>query len=89
MFINYFVLRKFEGRKSLEFLTDWLKRIPKKTSIEDEDADEITAKGELDNEHKHKFMSYLHYKLILAKNLARTQSNAVALYELIAFQIFI
>ena len=89
MFINYVVLRKYEGRRSVEFLTDWLKWIPKKASIKNKDAKEMTAPGDLDNDSKHKLMSYLHYKLILAQILARAQSSAVTLFELITFPIFI
>ena len=48
--LNYIVMRKFEGEGSLEFLTDWFKRIPKKATIEEGDRDEITAPGDLDNE---------------------------------------
>ena len=49
IFINDVVMRKFEGQGSLEFLTDWLKRIPKKARIKNGDTDDITAPGDLDN----------------------------------------
>ena len=58
--VNAHVTRKFEAEGSLEFLTDWLKRIPKKTGIEEGDTDEITAPGDLDNESRHKLISGLH-----------------------------
>ena len=89
MLFNYIVTRKFEGQGSLEFLTDWLKRIPKKTSIEDGDSDEITAPGDLDNQSRHKLMSGLHYKLIAAKIMARNTIVASQSFELIAFLVFI
>ena len=97
IFINDVVMRKFEGQASLEFLTDWLKRIPKKPRIEDKDrdedtdeiADEITAPGELDNESRHKLISGLHYKLILARIMARNVANAVQSFDLIAFAVFL
>ena len=89
MVMNVIVIRKFEGEGSLEFLTDWLKRIPKKASIEDVDTDEITAKGDLDNESRHKLISGLHYKLIAARIMARNVANAVQLFELTAFAVFI
>ena len=89
MFVNVVVMRKFEAQGSLEFLTDWLKRIPKKTRIQDRDTDEITAAGDLDNKSRHKLISGLHYKCILARNMARTTSKAVQSFELIAFPVFI
>ena len=89
IFLNDVVMRKFEAQGSLEFLTDWLKRVPKKATIEDGDADEITAKGDLDNESRHKLISGLHYKCILARITARTTSKAVQSLELIAFPVFI
>ena len=89
IFVNYIVLRKFEAQGSLDFLTDWLKRVPKKTNMQDGDAGEITAAGHLDNESRHKLTSGLHYKLILAKIMARTTSSAVQSFELIAFPVFI
>ena len=89
MLFNVIVIRRFEGQGSLEFLTDWLKRIPKKTRIKDEDSDEITAPGELDNESRHKLISGLHYKLIAARIMARYVANAVQLFELTAFAVFI
>ena len=89
IFLNDVVMRKFEAQGLLEFLTDWLKRVPRKTSIEVGNGDEMTAKGDLDNESKHKLMSGLHYKCILAGIMARTTSNAAMSFELIAFPIFI
>ena len=87
--ISYITMRKFEGQGSLEFLTDWLKRIPKKTRIEDGDTDEITAPGELDNKSRYKLISGLYYKLIFARIMARITANAVQSFELIAFAVFI
>ena len=87
--VNNIVTRKFEGEGSLEFLTDWLKRIPKKPRIEDQDTDEITAPGDLDNESRHKLISGLHYKLIFAKVIARIVVNADQLCDLITFAVFI
>ena len=81
IFINCILMRKFEGQGSLEFLTDWFKRIPKKPRIEEEDTDEITAPGDLDNESRH--------KLIAARIMARHVTNVVQLYELAAFSLFI
>ena len=89
IFVNNVVMRKFEGQRSLEFLTDWLKRVPKKTKIEDGDTDEITAPGDLDNESRHKLMSSLHYKLVIARVMARNAAIAGQLYDLIAFAVFI
>ena len=89
IFVNDMVMRKFEGQGSLEFLTDWLKRIPKKPSIEEGDTDEVTAPGDLDNESRHKLISGLHYKSIFARIMARTISIAVQSFDLIAFPIFI
>ena len=88
VFLNNMVMRKFQAQGSLEFLTDWLKRIPMKTSIEDEDGDKVTASGDLDNESKHKLISGLHYKLILARIMARNVINAQRTFELVAFSIF-
>ena len=87
--VNAYVMRKFEGQGSLEFLTDWLKRIPKKPRIEHEVRDEITALGDLDNESRHKLMSGLHYKCNLARFMARTTGNAIRSIDLIALSIFI
>ena len=89
VFLNDIVVRRFEGQGSLEFLTDWLKRIPKKTRIEDADTDEVTAPRDLDNESRHKLISGLHYKLIAARIMARNVINATLLFELIAFSVFI
>ena len=89
IFLNNIVMKKFEARGSLEFLTDWLKRIPKKRSIEDGNRDEITSSGDLDNESRHKLISGLHYKLIFTKVMARNAINANQLFELIAFAVFI
>ena len=88
-FANDVVMRKFEGQGSLEFLTDWLKRVPKKTRIEDEDRGDIKAFGDLDNESRHKLISGLHYKLIPARLMAVNIANSVMLFELIAFSLFI
>ena len=87
--VNTYVTRKFEGQGSLEFLTDWLKRIPKKTRIQNSNADEMTGAGDLDNESRHKFISGLHYKLIFARIMARTTSNGGMSLQLIAFLVFI
>ena len=86
--LNCIVMRKFEERGSLEFLTDWLKRIPKKTRIEG-DANEITVPGDLDNESRHKLISGLHYKLIFAKVMAKNAIIAGQLFDMIAFAVFI
>ena len=66
-----------------------MKRIPKKATIEDGDTDEITAPGDLDNAAKYKLISGLHYKLIIAKFLARTGNIGVQSFDLIAFLVFI
>ena len=87
--VNDIIMRKFEGQGSLEFLTDWLKRIPKKTNIEDGDEDETTAPGDLDNESRRELISGLHYKLTFAKIMARNVAKAVQSFELIAFSMFI
>ena len=89
IFINDVVMRKFEEQGSLEFLTDWLQRIPKKTTIDDGDIDEITAPGDLDNESRHKLISGLHYKLIFARVMARNAANACRSFEVITFSLFI
>ena len=89
IFLNDVVMRKFEAQGSLEFLTDWLKRFPKKARIEDGNGDEITAAGDLDNESKHKLIFGLHYKCILARIMARATSSAAISFELIAFPVFI
>ena len=86
--VNYIVMRKFEGQGSVEFLTDWLKRIPKKTSIEDGETDEIKTPGDLENESKHKLISGLHYKLIIARVMARIVMKAGQLFELLGFAVF-
>ena len=86
---NNIVLRRLKGRKSLEFLTDWLKRIPNRTSIEDGNRDEITAPGDLDNQSRHKLISGLHYKLIAAKIMARNTIAASQSFDLIAYLVFI
>ena len=87
--VNDVVIRKFEGKGSLEFLTDWFKRIPKKTRIKDENTGEATAAGDLDNESRHKLIFGLHYKCILANIMARTMSNTDQSFNLIAFSVFI
>ena len=89
IFANYVVMRKFEGQGSLEFLTDWLRRTPKKTRIEDEDRNEITAPGDLNNQSRHKLISGLHYKLTLAKVMARNANSSLQSFELIALSVFI
>ena len=89
IFVNDIVMRKFEGQGSVEFLTDWLKRIPKKTRIEDGDTDEITAPGDLDNESRNKLISGLRNKLIFAKFMARNALKAGQLFDLVAFAVFI
>ena len=97
VFLNDIIIRKFEGQGSLEFLTDWLKRVPKRIKIKDEeedddgdeDKDDITAPGNLNNESRQKLISGLHYKLILARILARMTSNAVEAFDLIAFPLFV
>ena len=87
--VNDILMRKFEGQGSLEFLTDWLKRIPKGTRIEDEEADEILVPGDLDNESRHKLISGLHYKLNFARIMAKNVTNANQSFELIAFAVFV
>ena len=89
MIVNHIVMRKFEGQESLEFLTDWLKRIPKKTEIEDEDRDEITGPRDLDNESKHKLISGLHYKMIAARFMAQNVAKATQSFDLLAFSVFL
>ena len=91
VFLNCIVIRKFEGQGSLEFLTDWLKRVPKMRRIEnaDEHQDEIRTTGDLDNESRYKLISYLHYKLIFTKITGRIISNGVQSVGLIAFPLFI
>ena len=88
-FVNDIFMRKFEAQQSLEFMTDWLKRIPKQTRIEGGDRDEMTVAGDLDNESRHKLISGLHYKLIAAKIMARTTVIASQSFDLIAFPVFI
>ena len=87
--LNSLVMRKFEAEGSLEFLTDWLKRIPKKAEIKNGDEGEITAAGDLDNESRHKLISDLHYKMIFAKIMGRIATTGVQSFELIAFLLFI
>ena len=88
-FVNDVVMRKFEAQGSLEFLTDWLKRVPEKTSIEDVDKDEMTAAGNLDNDSRHKLIFGLHCKCIIARIMARITSNSGQLFNLIALSVFI
>ena len=87
--VNAYVMRKFEGQGSLEFLTDWLKRIPKKPKIEDEDRNEITALGDLDNGSRQKLIFGLHYKYILTRFMAKATSSAIQSLDLIGFSLFI
>ena len=87
--INDIIMRKCERQGSVEFLTDWLKRIPKKTRIQKKATDEIKAKGDLDNESRHKLMSSLHYKLVIAMIMTRNTVKAGQLYDVIAFSAFI
>ena len=87
--VNVIIMRKFEGQGSLEFLTDWLKRIPKKPRIEEEDTDEITAPEDLDNESRHKLISGLHSKLIFARVIARNVVNADHSFDLITVAVFL
>ena len=89
MVVNYIVTRKFEEQGSLEFLTDWLKRIPKKTKIENGDGDDIATAGDLNNKSRHKLISGLNYKLIAARTLAPGVIKAVQSFELVAFPVFI
>ena len=89
VFFDDIFIRKFEGQGSLEFLTDWLKRIPKKSRIKDGNGDEMTAAGDLDNESRHKLMSGLYYKLIFARIMARSAVTAAQSFDLIAFPVFI
>ena len=87
--VNAHVTRKFEAEGSLEFLTDWLKRIPKKTQIQDGDTDKITIPGDLDNESRYKLVSGLHYKLIFTSVMARNVGKGGQLFELTGFSVFI
>ena len=87
MILNDIVIRKFEGQGSVEFLTDWLKRIPKKPRIEG--ADETTDPGDLDNKSKHQLISGLLSKLTFARIMARNVVNADQTCDLIAFALFI
>ena len=87
--INNIVMRMFEAQGSLEFLTDWLKRVPEKTTIEDGNVNNITAAGDLDNRSRHNLVSSLHYKLILGRIMAKTTSTAAISFELVAFPVFI
>ena len=92
LLINYLVTRKFEGQGHLEFLTDWLRRIPKKTKTEEEtqeESEEEPGQTGLDNEAKHRLMKELHYKTIVAKIMARMTNNAVHGYDFIALVLFL
>ena len=89
MMLDDIVMRKFEAEGSLEFLTDWLKRVPKKPRIEDGDGDDITAPGDLNNESRHKLIFGLHYKLIFARIMTRITNIAVESFEFIALSVFI
>ena len=89
VFFDDVFMRKFEAQGSVEFLTDWLNRIPTKTRITDRNGDEMTVAGDLDNQSRHKLLSGLYYKLILARIMARNAVTAAQLFDLIAFPIFI
>ena len=90
--INYSVMRKFEGQGHLEFLTDWLYRIPKKTKAEveiQEVSEEESDHSYLDNKAKHRLVKQLHYKTIVAKIMARMTNNAVHVYDFAALMLFL
>ena len=87
--VNAPIVRKFEAKGSLDFLTDWLKRIPKKTGLENGDSNQITAPGDLDNRSRYKLMSGLYYKMIFANVMARIVVKGGQLFELTGFAVFV
>ena len=87
--LNLLVMRKYESSTSLEYLTDWLHRIPRITHTEEIIVNESGHEndGDLDNESKHRLLSQLHYKTIVAKMLAQSAMVGLTCYEVIALPL--
>ena len=83
--LNTFFLRRYESKASLHFLTNWLHRIPGKTSSEENNP----INDDLDDESKKELISQLHYKTVMAKLAARQTNFALAVFETIAFVMFL
>lgn len=87
---NLMILRKYECKASLEYLTDWLSRTPKytrtKTKIGNSHISE--SYGDPQEDLKHELVSHLHSKTVVAKMLAGTL-YLVRVYEIIAFALFL
>ena len=85
MVLNIFVVKRFEGSASLQFMTDWVYRVPK-TNTKDTNK---TFDNYLDNESRYKLLTQLHYKMLLAKSLARAIKLATQTQNIVACSIFL
>ena len=85
MVFNIFVMKKFEGSASLQFMTDWVLRVPKKDTKDTKE----TFDNYLDNESRYELLTQLHYKMLLAKSLARGIKLATQTQNVIACSLFL
>ena len=88
-FFNSVLLREYESCASLEYLTDWVYRTPDKKVKEHSQQNERFVKDYLDTKMKHKLMSQLHHKTVIAKTAARTTNFALLSYEFILLIMFL
>ena len=86
--INSLFLRWNESRASLDFLTDWVHRVPDMHSIEDEE-NRRKVSDNLDNKTKHVLMLQLHNKTLIAKIAARLTNLFIISYETSVFFMFL
>ena len=87
--VNIFVVRKYEVTASLQFLTDWITRLPKKEAVEGIDmTSNEQMSGYLDNEMRCQLLSQLHYKMVIFKLMARTIYLGCQTFNIIACLLF-
>ena len=88
---NIFVIRKYEATASLQFLTDWVTRLPKKQDAPEET--HVTSNeeifGYLNNEMRYRLFSQLHYKMLFFKLVARTINLGCQTFNIIACLLFL
>ena len=88
--VNIFVVRKYEATASLEFLTDWITRLPQKEVVVE--GIDLTSNekmsGYLDNEMRYQLLSQLHYKMLILKLMARTIKLGCQTFNIIACFLF-
>ena len=86
--INVIVMRRHEENASVEFLTDWLTRVPQTVDNQDRTVENKPASVDLDNDMKHQLISQLHYKMVFAKQISRSTNQSLLLYDLTACGLF-